>query len=250
MLWSAALKAQLGRATLPAMSCPTSLTQACEDRDFVEWHRGCPWCAVWVLWPEDADLLAQVQRVRAQLASLLLPRYQRQPHVTVAYRGLVSGLQPHPAQEYGSDQLWADMQALAQAAVAPVNLVVQGAGSFDTVPYLQVQGLHPEDGARLQALHQVLHDTKQWRDWSYVPHVTLGHYAGQWPRSAVLQTLHEAVQNEPPRVLRCEKLWLVRYASHDVAGALVPEGYWDLQRQCYVRHEGALMAEKSSTQSR
>lgn len=231
-----------GRATLQGMTCSVPLTQACEDRDFVEWHRGCPWCAVWVLWPEDAALLAQVQRARAHLAEKLLPHYQRQPHITVAYRGLVSDGQPHPAQEYGWAQLQADVQALAQVQVPALHVRVQGVGSFDTVPYLQVQGQTPEDAAHLQQLHDALtpHEAR-WPQWRYVPHVTLGHYAGVWPQSEVVQALQQVVHEASAQVLHLERLWLMRYASHDVAGALVPEGYWDLQQQRYVRHAGALI---------
>ena len=64
-------------------------TEVCEDRDFAEWHQGRPWCGVWVVRAEAPRVQALVQVARSALRPWLLPRYARQPHITLAYRGLM-----------------------------------------------------------------------------------------------------------------------------------------------------------------
>lgn len=54
---------------------PPSYTEVCEDRDFFEWHRGCPWCAVWLIRLEQAQVIAQVAQARASVQQWLLPPY-------------------------------------------------------------------------------------------------------------------------------------------------------------------------------
>ena len=66
-----------------------ALTIASEDRDFAEWHGGRTHAAVWAFeldLPEVREMIAAAHR---RLGHLLLPRYARQPHVTVAFAGLM-----------------------------------------------------------------------------------------------------------------------------------------------------------------
>lgn len=217
----------------------TVYTQACEDRDFAEWHRGCPWCAVWLLRVEQPEVVAMVAQARAHLAPCLLPRYARQPHITLAYRGLMAAEGAWPHAEFGAQQLQADVRALQAAQLQPFALRLQGVGSFSTVPYLAVASPAP---AGLGAAHEALAAHAPYPGWRYVPHLTLGHYGAAWPLATVLAQLQKGV----PPAWHCEvevsALWLARYRTDDIAGRLHFEGRFDLRTQSYQAEPGALMA--------
>lgn len=233
------------------MSLPEPSTEICEDRDFVEWHRGHPWCAVWVLRTEHAEVQAQVARVRQQLAPWLLARYARQPHVTLAYRGLMAATPSVCAAEhlpmhveFGVQQLRADVHALQTAQLPVLTVQLQGAGSFATVPYLGVAA-----SADLLRVHEVLAAQTPALDaypgWRYVPHVTLGHYACRLPLSTVEATLRRAMPSEARWRMPVQQLWLARYRTDDIAGPLYFEGCFDLRTQRYRAQPGALLAWES-----
>lgn len=215
---------------------PSACTQACEDRDFAEWHQGCPWCAVWVVGLEDALVKAHVAALRAVVQPWLVPRYERQPHITLGYRGLMAGPEGHHAAQFAAPQLAQDIAALQALALQPFTVHLQGADSFATVPYLAVQA-----SSELQQLHQALMGSALYPDWHYVPHVTLGHYACNTPAAPILQRLHAVAQTLPALVLSVQQLQLVRYQSHDIAGSLTVEGCWDMHLQRYVPQAQALL---------
>lgn len=228
------------------MSLPTpSYTEVCEDRDFVEWHRGCPWCAVWLIRLEQAQVIAQVAQARASVQQWLLPRYARQPHVTLGYRGLMAAAEgAHAAAEFGVAQLRADIQALQAAQLQPFALQVQGVGSFATVPYLAVAPT-----TALLAAHAALLAHGPYPGWRYVPHVTLGHYGSRLPLQTVLQQLQCSVPAAWNWQAPVTQLWLARYCTHDIAGALSFEGYFDLRTQTYHALAGACIGPAALNQS-
>lgn len=222
------------------MHAPQDLTLPCEDRDFAEWHQGCAWCAVWVVLLEGEWTAAAVARGRSALADVLLPRYARQPHITIAYRGLCEVGDAHAAREFGREALQADIALLQRLAKPSFELKLEGVGSFSSVPYLAVaQGV-----SALHELHAALVPEEPAPDWRYVPHVTLGHYAVQLPLQRALQQLEEAVgvAKAGPVMQICE-LTLVRYAACDIAGPLVLEGVFDLKTGRYQPAPGALWPE-------
>lgn len=214
-------------------------TQACEDRDFSEWHGGCPWCAVWVVRVDGTKVQALMDPLRTAIQPWLLPRYERQPHVTVAYRGLMVDAHPlHacPTAVFGTAQLGADIAALQAAGLVPFSLMLQGAGSFSTVPYLAVMASAP-----LQQAHDAVLASELYPGWSYVPHLTLGHYACQVPMEVVLQQLQACAAKTAALPVSVDALWLARYRTNDIAGALHFEGRFDLRTQIYHTEPGALM---------
>ncbi len=214
-------------------------TQSCEARDFSEWHGGCPWCAVWVVRVDGMQVQALIEPLRDAIQPWLLPRYERQPHVTVAYRGLmVDAVPPHacPQAVFGAAQLHADIAALHAAELAPFALVLQGVGSFSTVPYLAVMA-----NTSLQQAHDAVVASEPYPGWSYVPHLTLGHYACQMSIDTVLQRLQACAANVVALPVPVEALWLARYRTSDIAGALHFEGRFDLRTQTYHAEPGALM---------
>lgn len=215
---------------------PAFETQACEDRDFVEWHRGCPWCAVWVLRVDTPQVQRWVGSARAAMQLWLLPRYQRQPHVTVAFRGLMAGQQAHPHAVFGRDQCLQDVHTLQAAQLRPFAIQMGGVGSFSTVPYIAVAAHAP-----LQQLHSVLAMQVSDPEWQYVPHVTLGHYGAQLPVQQVIAALQGSGVADEVVELEVDALWLARYRTEDIAGPLHFEGRFDLRTQTFRAEPGALL---------
>lgn len=216
-----------------------ALSQACEDRDFAEWHQGCPWCAVWVVLIASEAVDATIQAARHALGDALLARYARQPHLTLAYRGLCD-VAHHGAAEFGPEQLQADLATLQELAQAPFAVQLQGVGSFTTVPYLGVT----QGSDVLAQLHAALQLWPPVPGWHYLPHLTLGHYARELPLMWAVEQLHAVGVGQPCLSVEVEQLALVRYASHDIAGPLQLEGLWDLQLQQYQPQHGALWAQQ------
>lgn len=214
----------------------TAYTQACEDRDFQEWHQGCPWCAVWVVRLDIPPVQTMLHNARARMLSHLLPHYARQAHITVAYRGLMAGAQPHANAAFASAHLQRDIACLQASAVAPFNLQLQGAGSFSTVPYLGVAAQ-----PALHALHDALSVDAPYPGWEYVPHVTIGHYGVRIAMQKALQPLQSLLGSGVWWHGEIDTLWLARYRTHDIAGALSFEGRFDLRTQTYDAHPGALL---------
>lgn len=211
-------------------------TEACEDRDFAEWHQGRPWCAVWVVRAEAPRVQALVQVARSALRPWLLPRYARQPHITLAYRGLMPRDAADTQAEFGLPQLLADVQALQAAQLPPFAWQLQGVGSFSTVPYLALS-----HSPALHIAHEALMARTPYPGWHYVPHITLGHYGRRLPLAEALQALQSSVPDGPLHAAQADALWLARYRSSDIAGPLYFEGRFDLATQQYVAEPEALL---------
>lgn len=192
-------------------------TTACQDRDFPEWHGGRKHALVWALLLDDPAVQQCVAAARVRLEGLLLPRYARQPHVTVAFAGLASepGL-----PGYDEEHLAGDLATIRPLIDGPVELRATGWGSFPMVPYLAVESdwLHRAHAALTgHAGHP--------NQMPYVPHITLGHWSGTWPRKTVLEKLGAP---GPQRIWQVPRLSLLRYETHDIAGRLEPVGSLDL----------------------
>ena len=211
-------------------------TEVCEDRDFAEWHQGRPWCGVWVVRAEAPRVQALVQVARSALRPWLLPRYARQPHITLAYRGLMPRDAADTQAEFGLPQLLADVQALQAAQLPPFAWQLQGVGSFSTVPYLALS-----HSPALHIAHEALMARTPYPGWHYVPHITLGHYGRRLPLAEALQALQSSVPDGPLHAAQADALWLARYRSSDIAGPLNFEGRFDLATQQYVAEPEALL---------
>ena len=219
------------------MDVSPELSEPCEDRDFAEWHQGCPWCAVWVVMLEGVALAQVLQQARASLGDALLPRYARQPHITLAYRGLCQGEPVHAAQEYDAQALRADVALLQKLKQQPFAVQIAEPNSFTTVPYLSVKG----DVPALQRLHAALVPQEPAPGWRYLPHVTIGHYAKQWPLREMVKQLKQlqALEQGLPEIT-VTQLALARYASAEIAGPLTLEGVFELDTGRYVAAPDAL----------
>lgn len=192
-------------------------TVACTDRDFPEWHGGRSYAFVWAALLNDPELQQCITAARSRLGELLLPRYHRQPHVTVAFAGLA---QEPDLPGYADPELAADLHALAPLALGPVEVRATVWESFPMVPYLGVSS------DWLGNTHAAL-NTRVPKEWvtKYVPHVTVGHWAGRWPRQQALRQLYATV---PSSAWQVNELSLLRYETRDIAGPLEPVGTFNL----------------------
>ncbi len=192
-------------------------TIACQDRDFPEWHGGRRHAYVWALELDAPALLECLDAARSRLDGLLLPKYRRQPHVTVAFGGLAA----EPGHSgYDDASLADDLIRLAPLVDGPVKVHATAWGSFPMVPYLGVAA------DWLPRAHEVLDGgVGAAHGMTYLPHVTVGHWAGEWPRDDVLERLTAPV---PDEVWSVEELSLLRYETHDIAGPLKPVGRLNL----------------------
>ena len=177
-----------------------------------------------------------MQVARSALRSWLLPRYARQPHITLAYRGLMPRDAADTQAEFGLPQLLADVQALQAAQLPPFAWQLQGVGSFSTVPYLALS-----HSPALHIAHEALMARTPYPGWHYVPHITLGHYGRRLPLAEALQALQSSVPDGPLHAAQADALWLARYRSSDIAGPLYFEGRFDLATQQYVAEPEALL---------
>lgn len=191
-------------------------TLAAIDADFTRWHGGCRTAAVWVVEVDTPEVRAAVEAMRECLSDLLLPRYERQPHVTVAFGGLL----PEPGTAptgvlYPEDLQELHAARIAELDVAPFTVRAQGWGLFTSVPYLAVSA--PE----LAALHEALIKERPANaDFApdYVTHITAGHFGVEVPLAVVRDRLRNF--DYPAIDLPINHLTLAHYATSDIAGPL------------------------------
>lgn len=198
-------------------------TIACRDEDFTRWHGGCRLAALWAIDVDGAQMREAVQTVRNRWADVLLTRYERQPHVTLAYRGLIphEGCRPRDML-FTATQLERDVEALRSASVGGFTLRSGQWATFPMVPYLMV-GVAPE----LAVLHEALGGGDD-----YVPHVTAGQYSVSVP---IAEVAARAAGWAPPSVeVEVASVALMTYETHDVSGPLTVVGRFDLESRQWL----------------
>ncbi len=189
------------------------MTIACEDRDFVEWHGGARHAAVWVALVERDDVGGVLASARAALEPLLHTRYERAPHITVAYAGPLPAHGAMPADPiYTASRFHQDLERLRGLRLSPFEARIGGWGSFQMAPYLEVQA--DEFHAVNAAL--TLGSPSGHR---YRPHLTVGLYRTATPMAGIAATMSRW-QRPHLAPLRIDSLALVYYETHDTAGPL------------------------------
>jgi len=161
---------------------------------------------------DDEPARALVAAGRRRLGGMLLPRYERQPHVTVAFVGL--------ADEDAWRRVDSDVAVLRELCTGPVTMRATCWGTFPMVPHLVLacEWL-------VRANHALTDDAPPEHAMDYVSHLTIGHYAGVWPQSEPLARLCDL---GTVGAWTCGELHLVRFATADIAGPLEVVGRLDL----------------------
>ncbi|MHA6525981.1 2'-5' RNA ligase family protein [Tessaracoccus sp. G1721] len=189
---------------------------ACEDRDFVEWHGGCRHALVWAVEADVDEVRAAVSSARGHWGDVLLPRHERQPHITLAYAGPVALPGTRPVDEpYSRAKLADDLARLRGLAQRPFEVAVGGWGTFPMVPYLRASA------PALAAANSALMAGSPYAG-GYVPHVTVGHYSVSRPLAEM--AARAAAWGPWDVILEVGEWALMAYETHDIAGPLTTVG--------------------------
>ena len=204
------------------------------DRDFVEWHGGIERYAAWVILIQEPSWLDWFAEARDLVADLLLPGYERQPHVTVLAAGLLA---PNHLSEVAiNDQAAAIERTLSVQA----TLHAVGLGASRSCPFIEVRDdapVIPDLRSRLDEVH--VEDSPQnsyperapdsSRDLPTgklaspaditPPHITLGLFRGSGSFEVVRRRLARVRQPDLP-TLRVNTLHLCSYDTRYVQGPL------------------------------
>ncbi len=205
------------------------LTITCRDADFRDWRCGRSHAVAWVLDLDRREVNELVTRARELLGAYLLPRYLRQPHVTVAFGGLLPGRSPRH-DDYTPEHLAKDLRVLRELADGPVTLRATGWDTFPMVPYLALEN------PWVRRAHDALTAyAPESHHMDFRPHVTLGHYVGTWPLSEPLARLGDL-----PAVgtWQTDEMRLVRFLASDIAGPLETIGRLELSTGDWLPGEG------------
>jgi len=204
------------------------------DRDFVEWHGGIERYAAWVILIAEPSWLDWIAEARDSLADLVLPGYERQPHVTVLAAGLLA---PNHLTKTSVEE---QSTAIARTESATTTLRAVRLGASRSCPIIEVRddarvipelrrglaGVHPEDapqesdssGTPDSPLDPPTH--KQPRSVEIAPpHITLGLFRRSGSLAAVRRRLASVQQPELPP-LRVNTLHLCSYETRSVQGPL------------------------------
>ena len=185
-----------------------------EDRDYPEWHQGRTHYGVWLI---DADVGAVRERItqaQAHLAPLLV-HHQRQPHITLFVCGFIADVVAH-GDDFTPAMLAAQQAALQALQIKPFTLQIGAIDSFDSAVFLRVDD--PDNGlAPLR--HALGQGTREIRQSTYVPHLTVGLYSGAFDKAVVAGKLH-SFAHHIPIPLRVERIHFARYEARVLGGPL------------------------------
>jgi 2'-5' RNA ligase len=183
-----------------------SETVIAELRDYPEWHRQRQWYGVWIIPVTDPALLDYIEAMRLQLADLLHPSQQRQPHLTLFVCGFEQ--QVHLADDdFSPAQLHDQIESLQRLHGAACSLPLGAPDSFASAAFIPV--IDPS-GQLTQWRRALEGSANEVRQAIYVPHITLGLYKRKATAEEVRQRLLEI--DAPSTSLRVDQL---HYATYD-----------------------------------
>jgi 2'-5' RNA ligase len=188
--------------------------------DFSDWHQGRARYGLWAIEVSDASWVRNVHAASAHLREFLLPEYERFPHITVHTFGFVTG------PGFSQRSLEGPVERLKKASPSPFSLSLGRLSSFLSAPYFEIgdsKGVLPE----LRAL--LSQGNRDDGSEPYVPHLTVGLYASEFPTRDVAEILCSFVP-EPTDPLMVNKVCFVTYETGAIAGPLSVLYEFDLCR--------------------
>lgn len=181
-------------------------TIAAELRDYPEWHRGRGRYGVWMIPVDDPLLLNYIQTVQQQLADLLHPSPQRQPHLTLFVCGFEQSVCVDD-DDFSPQQLSSQVDGLNQVRGSVCSLSLGRPDSFASAAFIPVD----DSDGRLSRWRDALNGVaREIRQATYIPHITLGLYKRRVGADVVRQRL--ASFDAPPMSLAVTQL---HYATYD-----------------------------------
>lgn len=183
-----------------------SETVIAELRDYPEWHRQRQRYGVWIIPVNDPVLLDYIEAAQWRLADLLHPSRQRQPHLTLFVCGFEQ--QPRVADDdFSPTQLHDQIESLQGLRGTVCSLSLGAPDSFASAAFIPVMD---PSGQLAQWRCALEGATKEVRQATYVPHITLGLYKRKATAKEVRQRLREI--DAPSVSLRISQL---DYATYD-----------------------------------
>ena len=189
-------------------------TLVTELRDYPQWHRGRQRYGMWVVLPDDPQLLGYIDAARRQLADLLHPDTQRQPHLTVFVCGFEA-----PAcvanDDFSPPQLQRQIERLARVRGPTCTLPLGQPDSFASAAFLPVGDPDGQLQCWRNTLADVAHEVRQQ---PYLPHITLGLYRRRVSAEVIRQRLRAIAPPATPLAVR--ELHYATYNARQLFGPL------------------------------
>jgi 2'-5' RNA ligase len=190
-------------------------TQANVRGNFSEWHAGRRDFWIWALDVACPPVCARVARAAHRLDGCLLDGYRRAPHITLGICGFPAA-RSVAADSYTPEHLAAQLAALERLQPQVLTLELGAAASFRSAPFLHVA----DPQLRLDGLRAALSGPcEALRRDDFLPHVTIGLYAGAWASAEMARRL-SAGGDEHALPLHIDRVCLMRYTAADIGGPL------------------------------
>jgi len=203
-----------------------SWTVASVRKDFVDWRLGRKRYAVWAIRLDLPSLCAANARMRRHLANYLLPRYDRQPHITLRICGFL-GPDKGLGDDYTPVTFGAQIEFLERALLRPFSITIGSPGTFPSAAYFSVR----DDKGGIARIRQALvGDGPGEKDFPYVPHVTFGLYRGRFRIAEVLQRMYSCPDPISAQ-FKINELVLMTYQASVITGPLTACCEFDLEQQ-------------------
>ncbi|EPG37892.1 2'-5' RNA ligase family protein [Acinetobacter colistiniresistens] len=188
-----------------------------EQRDYPEWHVGRSDYGLWYIEVDQPELIQYLDEIQAQFSDLLLPKQQRQYHITLFVCGF---LQPS-AQQYDDDfqiqQLEQQIKLLKALQLTTFELEITQIDSFSSALFLHIKD---RDHVLAQIRQQFAQVTNEVAALEYCPHITLGLYREAWLSNIVLERIQQlSIKNIKFQV---EKIAFGYYKAQILQGLLYP----------------------------
>ncbi|MCD2452696.1 2'-5' RNA ligase family protein [Methylicorpusculum oleiharenae] len=201
-------------------------------RDFPEWHLGRSHFAFWAIDVDYPDVGQKVNAAKQHLAEFLLDDYNRQPHITLSLCGFPSN-NPRHSDDFGAKSLDSQIAWMRQACLKPFEIKIGALSSFSSAPFLHVH----ERTNSIATLHNCLASSAQaYFSSAYTPHVTVGLYAGTWPRDHVISRIKVFPQSCATACL-IQRISLMTYAAAEIGGPLKTIADYHLEHAEIEWHE-------------
>ncbi|MBS3955360.1 MAG: 2'-5' RNA ligase family protein [Methylomicrobium sp.] len=202
-------------------------------RDFPEWHLGRSRFAFWAIDVDFPDVGQKVNAAKQHLAEFLLDDYNRQPHITLSLCGFPSN-NPRHSDDFVAKAFDCQIAWMRLACLKPFEIKIGTLSSFSSAPFLHV---HERGTSSIATLHSCLASSVQvYFSPAYTPHVTVGLYAGTWPRETIFSRMKAFPQSSATSCL-IQRISLMSYDAAEIGGPLQTIADYHLEHAEIEWHE-------------
>ncbi|MCU4638644.1 MAG: 2'-5' RNA ligase family protein [Acinetobacter sp.] len=167
-----------------------SATQMCPTivRDYPEWHLGRSDYALWYIEVDQPELIQYLDEIQTRFSDLLLPKQQRQYHITLFVCGFLQPAVKQYDDDFQIQQLQQQIKLLEALQLTAFELEITQIDSFSSALFLQIQD---QQGVLAQIRQQFAQVSAEIAALEYCPHITLGLYREAWSGDMVLQRIQQ-----------------------------------------------------------